>query len=227
MKRDTLCFATIPILLLVHSAAGGVVVGTPPGGFATVQDGQTLGIDVNGDGSTDLQISNITVLEGGFSSSIFAKLPVGWGVYRASFGGDTAAAMNLGDQVGPYDPNSFVYAESGIYSSMYAEIVGQPLGALGSAPGGDPRWTDGALVTTGTHHFMGIDLWMGSDHEYGWVEMSVQHANALNPNLYNVTVYDWAFETQLNQPVVIPEPSSFLMLATTVLIFRGRRNRTV
>lgn len=77
---------------------------------------------------------------------------------------------------------------------------------MAKSPGGIdlPGWADG------TNHFLGVDVSSGADHHYGWVETSLSNSGVPSSGQpwYDITICDWAYNTQANQAIAIPEPSS-------------------
>jgi len=192
----------IASLVGVCACRADVILGAPAGGPVTLHDGN-FGIDLNGDAASDLQFrngpayggTNLTILETDWLDVFQA---IGVGVYRGSGSGLDAIAMGSGQTVGPTNGSNFVYSQQGLFASAFIHVYN----ASTSSVGGDPNWTDGQ------HHFLGVDVLAGTDHHYGWVELSLRDSGVATADQpwYDATVYDWAYETQPNQPITIPEP---------------------
>ena len=197
-----------------------VVTSTPPGGPVTIHNGAYT-IDIDADGKLDFTISNAP--SSGTGSAITGSWSrvlqeTGTGVYRGSDGLENAAALNLGQEVGPALAAGFLYADNGLHPSP--TLHGYNVASSTSV--GDPAWLDGQ------HHFVGTDLLVGADHHYGWIELSLQDSGVPTTAQpwYDVTVYHWAYDTQANQTITIPEPSplgALLIIVVAATAIRRRR----
>ena len=215
----------ISIGLLTFLASGlapakaDIVTGAPPGGPVTIHNG-SFDIDLDADSDADLAIADTSIPGDGFPPSgsltdAREALHTGIYLYQPESGG-YAAALNLGDQIGS-GKGGFIYNTGGLAAAATIH-VGTPNSSTGA---GDPQWIDGA------HHFLGVDLESGTDHNYGWVELSLSDSGiptSAQP-WYDVTVYDWAYDTQANQTITIPEPPAFALavLGSGVALSCGRR----
>lgn len=205
------CFAAG--LIRTGVAGASVILAAPPGGPVTLHQG-IYPIDLNEDGSTDITLGDgpaygpgTNEIGGSFSSVTQA---FGVGTYRGGAIMDNAVAMDSGQQVGTItDPgDNFVYTDLGLGGSAIIHMYGGP-----TSDTGGPAWTDGL------HHFIGVDILSGTEHHYGWVELSL-HPSATPTSgepWYDLTVYDWAYDTRANQPLTIPEPPSASVIGLLAL----------
>jgi len=219
MFPRTLVVSLILSLALARACRADLIFGAPAGGPVTLHDG-SFSIDVDADGAADVTITDRPQIStaGLTGCSIGAFEELGIGAYRGSGFGFLAIALSSGQQVGPSSGLNFLYSVPGLLEIAMIRTYG-PNPTDGA---GDPTWTDGR------HHFLGLDKLSGTDHHYGWVELSLSDSGAptVGQPWYDATIYGWAYETQPNVPVTIPEPSTagvLGMIAAGLCLTRRKR----
>jgi len=208
----------------VGACRADVITGAPPGGPVTLHTG-SFSIDVNGDGAADVTIFDRGEISGPdvTGCEIDALMELNGGTYRGSGFGPLAVALSSGQQVGPSFGigTNFMYSEPGI---LVLAII-RSFGPSSTDGAGDPTWIDGQ------HHFLGLDLPSGADHHYAWIELSLSDSGAptVGQPWYDTTIYRWAYETQANAPVTIPEPSPLgivCVVSLATVLVRPRETRS-
>jgi len=208
----------IAMVAAVCACRADVITGVPAGGPVTLHDGN-FPVDLNSDGAVDFTIADTPLYAGGsvaVGSWTRVLESTGSGVYRGNTT-DQAVALSFGDEVGPALPGDFIYADSGLHPDPSLHYYNVSSGATD----GDPRWLDSR------HHFVATDLPVGTDHHYGWIEMSLEDSGAPTGGQpwYDTTIYGWAYETQANVPVAIPEPGPVGLLALSAAVGVARRGQ--
>lgn len=206
MSPRTLFISLVAAAAFPCVGGAAVIVGAPPGGSISLHD-SSFAIDVNADGIPDLTVIDQPAYGSGSNnivgSWIEARQALTVGVYRGTGTGEDAVALNAGDQVGANGPDDFVYSLNGLGSEAIIQWYYEQ---------NQIQWIDGAK------HFMGIDVPSGSDHHYGWVELSLKPSTAPTSAgpWYDVTVDDWAYDTTANQPITVPEPAPLTILGMMI-----------
>jgi hypothetical protein len=215
------------------ATAGGALLATADKGHADIiysgpqnipiGAGQTVNLDLNGDGIVDYQFQNTFVPGGG---------PVGKDARELNLllqGSNQA--VDSGPSTSP--PNSPAALPAGVLipDSQSLDVTNPLMAGVSTFEGfpfGYGNWS-GA-----TDMYLGLQFDIGGQTHFGWAELSVSSGTDITTDPTAV-LEGWAYERVAGAPITtgqtsggvpVPEPSSFLLFAlgaTGLAIYRRRR----
>lgn len=184
--------AGVGMLSFAQTAAAKVVF-TPT--HQTILPGQSLNLDLDGDGQNDFVIADnhggVTNISSGSLTAADAKLPFSNKILWGSLIGSSAFAKVLAPGVTISSRNRFV---------NYPLRMAYCLGRSGIATHREGRWTNA------TNRYLGLQFLISGQPHFGWARFTVK----LEPGLgcsFRATLSGYAYESVANMPIVTGQTS--------------------